>query len=72
MTTTTSEASNITVIYLMDRVIVPKKSGLTRKCLSVEVIARIYVEFLRIIGHFCKHNSKQYYLEICCAHSTQA
>ena len=36
---TTSEASNITVAYLMDRLRTPKKSELTRKYLSVEVIA---------------------------------
>ena len=39
MTTTTSEVSNITVVCLMDRLRAPKKSELSRKCLSVEVIA---------------------------------
>ena len=38
-TTMTSEASNSTIVYLMDRLRAPKKFKLTRKCLSVEVIA---------------------------------
>ena len=33
--TTTSEASSIIAVYLMDRLRVPKKSELSRKCLSI-------------------------------------